>query len=90
MPLAGIGNEYKGAAGAQLEMRDLNAPIDATDDQPFFAPVELEGFAQGEFERDVGGFASCLPGVFAPAPDKFSDPAVAAGEAFGADFLPEL
>ena len=90
MPLGWIGDQNEGAASAQLEVGHLNSPVDAADDQSFFTPIELEGFAQGKLERDVGALARLLSRVFSPAPDKFRDSAVATGKAVGAEFLPEF
>jgi len=50
--LAGICHQSEGSAGAQLHMRDLHAVINAARHQAFFAPVELECFAQVELERN--------------------------------------
>ena len=61
-------------------MRRQDLAPDAADDQVLFAPVELEGFAQFELQRDIG-FADRRAAVGPPAPDEFGDPAVVAGEA---------
>ena len=52
--LARIGHQPERAAGAQLQVRHLHAPVDAADHQPLFAPVELERFAQCERQRHEG------------------------------------
>jgi hypothetical protein len=40
--LAVVGKEHKGAARAELYVRHLQLAPDAADDEPLFAPVELE------------------------------------------------
>ena len=49
--LAGIGHQPEGARGAQLQVRHLQTPINAADDQRFLAPVELERLAQDRSSR---------------------------------------
>ena len=49
-----VGLQDEGTAGAQLQVRGQNLAPDAADDQMLFAPVELEGFAQFELQRDIG------------------------------------
>jgi hypothetical protein len=43
MALAGIGDQHEGTAGTQLHVRHQQPPPHPGDDQPFLAPVELEG-----------------------------------------------
>ena len=42
MTLARIGHQPEGAAGAELQVRYLHTPVNAADNQTFFAPVELK------------------------------------------------
>ena len=72
-----VGLHDEGATGAELQVRSEYLAPDPADDQVFFAPVELEGFAQLEVQRDIG-FAERRPALGAPAPDEFGDPAVVA------------
>jgi hypothetical protein len=90
VPLTRVGHQDKGPTGAQLEVGHLNTPIDAANHQPFFAPVKLEGFAQGKFEGHAGRLADRLPRLRTPAPDKFSDPAVTPRISLLTQFLPEF
>ncbi len=76
-----------GATGAQLQVSDDHFGPDATGYQMIFAPVELEGFAQVEFERNVG-FDQRLAPVFPPAPDELTDPNGTAVKASGLQFDP--
>ena len=59
--LAGVGHQPEGTTGAQLHVRDLDTPVNATDHQACFAPVELESLAQIEFQGyegvDIDGVA---------------------------------
>ena len=67
----------------QLELGDLQLGALAADDGPVFAPVELEGFAGGEAQRNesasgrLGGLMLHLP----PMAGKGSDPVVGTGVA---------
>ncbi|MCY1246430.1 hypothetical protein D9M72_596630 [compost metagenome] len=54
-------------------MRHLHAVIDAADNQAFFAPIELEGFAQLEVQRYERRDVDCLPLTLAPRPHEVSD-----------------
>ena len=71
-----IGNEPECTTGAELEVRYLHAPVDATDHQAFFAPVELECFAEFKFQGDEGTRRVAF--ALAPIADEISDPAIAA------------
>ena len=75
MALARIGHQPEGAAGAELKVRYLHAPVDAADDQSFFASVELKGFAQFKLQghKSMRYFAC----TSAPVVDKIGDAAVA-------------
>jgi hypothetical protein len=52
--LARIRNQPECATGAQLHVGDLDVSKQGTDQQPFFAPVELKGLTQCERQRDKG------------------------------------
>ena len=54
-----------------------------------FAPVELEGFAQLEVERNEGFTDGCTA-IGPPAPDELGDPAVGAGESGSLQFAKEF
>lgn len=73
VPLARIGDEHEGATGAELEVCDLNPTVDAANDETFFAPVKLEGFAEFEFEwnKTSAGFGFAASTL--PPPDEFGD-----------------
>ena len=73
--LAGVGHQPEGTAGAQLHVGHLDTPVNATDHQAFFAPVELERLAQIEFQgyEGVGLLALGNP----PFPDEVSHATVA-------------
>ena len=75
MTLARIGHQPEGAAGAELQVRYLHVPVDAADDQSFFASVELKGFAQFKLQghKSMRYFAC----TSAPVVDKIGDAAVA-------------
>ena len=83
VPLAGIGHQPEGPAGAQQHARNLHAPINAAHHHAFFAPVKLECLAQVEPQRHEGFdiFASIGP----PGPNEVGDAAVAAHVAAGFD-----
>ena len=74
-----VGLNHESPTGAELQMRGKDLAPDAANDQVFFAPVKLEGFAQLEVERDIG-FADCGTTISPPASDELGDPAVGAGE----------
>jgi hypothetical protein len=59
--LARVGDQPECTAGAQLEVRYLDAPVDAADHQTFFAPVELERLAQCKLQRDEGSRRLAFP-----------------------------
>ena len=81
--LAGIGNQPEGPAGAQLQVGHLQAPVDAADHQPLFAPVKLERLAHLEAERNEG--TRHLAIAFAPPANEGGDLAVATGIAVRPD-----
>ncbi len=62
---------------------------DAADQEVLFAPVELEGFAQFEFERHVG-IDRNGPAGQPPAPDKLRDAAVVARKTRSLDFTEQF
>ena len=64
MALAGVGHQPESAAGAQLEVGDLQPVVNAAHHQALFAPVELEGLAQCETQRHKG--MGSLAGTAAP------------------------
>jgi len=70
-------------------MRRQDLAPDAADDQPLFAPVELEGFAQFKAQRYVG-IDLGLPTVPLPLPDKGGDATVVAGKPGGLDFVKQF
>ena len=73
--LRGIGRYHEGSTGAEFEVRRQDLAPEAADQEMLFAPVELEGFAQLEFERDIG--VDCHGSAFdSPTPDKFGDSTV--------------
>ena len=80
--LAGVGHQPEGAAGTQLEVRDLHVVVDAAHQQSFLAPVELEGLAELKAHRHEG-FAGRLTLLLAPVTDEIGQPAVAAPVALG-------
>jgi hypothetical protein len=74
--LCRVGHQPEGAAGAEFDVCDFDAPAQAADKYVLTAPVELEGFAQGKAERNIGrtlgvGIDFCLP-----APDESADAAI--------------
>ena len=75
MTLVRIGHQPEGAAGAELQVRYLHVPVDAADDQSFFASVELKSFAQFKLQghKSMRYFAC----TSAPVVDKIGDAAVA-------------
>jgi hypothetical protein len=83
--LAGIGEQHEGAARAQLHVRHLQAPPHPGDDQPFLAPVELEGLPQLKLERHEGT-PERLAATPAPVPDKVGHQRVAARIPLGLEF----
>ena len=63
----------------KLDVGDEQLAVKAADDQRLVAPVELEGFAECELERDVRRMRR-LGAVPPPAPDVLADTGVAASE----------
>lgn len=82
--LARVGRQHERAAGAELHVGHQDAAPDATDDQPFLAPVKLEGFAQLELQWHVGA-RERFAALGAPLPDEVTDQGMAAGIALGLD-----
>ncbi len=80
--LRGVRLQDKGAAGTEFQVCRQNLAPHPANDQPLFAPVELEGFAQFESQRNVG-FDQCLSSVLAPASNKLGDPTVIAAKTGG-------
>ena len=76
--LAGIGHQPEGTAGAQFDLRHLQAPVHATDHQRLLAPVKLERLAQCKGERHEGMGRNRLPRPGAPSTDEVGQPRVAA------------
>ncbi len=74
-----VGAQQKGPAVRQLELGDLQLGAFAADHGPVLAPVELEGFAGGEAQRNEGAAAGG-PGGFmlplSPVAGKGGDPVV--------------
>ena len=77
--LARVGHKPEGPRGAQLQVRDLHAVVDAADHQAFFAAVELERLAEFEDQRHEGLGGDGLAFALAPRADEVGDSAVAAG-----------
>ena len=90
MPLAWVGDEHEGAAGAQFQVCYLEATVEASYNKPFFAPVELEGFAQRKPQWNVGCMTYALTYLATPVTHVFGHAAVAAGEALCAQFVPQF
>src|SRR3989338_867169 len=81
--VARVGYQPERTAGAQLEVRYLQASVDAANDQALFAPVELERLAQLELQRHKGTWSlACTP---SPVADESSELAVATLIAFRFD-----
>jgi hypothetical protein len=78
-----VGHQPERTRGAQLQVRELKAPVDAADDQAFFAPVELEGVAELEAQRHEGAGGADLALLVAPRPEVVGQPRVAAFVAQG-------
>jgi len=79
-----VGPQQERPAVAELEVRDLQLGAFAVDDGPVLAPVELEGFAGAERERDEGAAPGGLLGLVAacdPRPCERSHAVVGAFEA---------
>jgi hypothetical protein len=74
-----VGLNHKGSTGAELQMRGENLAPDTTYHQVLFAPVELEGFAQLEVERNEGFVDRCAT-IGTPTPDELGNAAVGACE----------
>jgi len=72
-------------ARAQLQMSHLHAVVDAADHQAFLAPVELDGLAQSEGQRDVGRDIGRLTLTQPPGSNEVGDGRVAAAIARGLD-----
>ena len=83
--LAGVGHQYKGSAGAQLGVCDQQFAPDATDDERFLAPVELESVSQFQLERHKGPRRNVGTGLLAPVPDEVAEHRVATGVALRLD-----
>jgi len=83
--LTRVGHQPERPAGAQLQVRDLHAVVDAAHDQALFAPVELEGLAQLEGQGHEGRGGDGLAFTLAPGAHEVGDAAVAAAIAFGLD-----
>ena len=87
--LRGIGRYDEGSTGAEFEVRRQDLAPDAADQEMLFAPVELEGFAQLELERDIG--VDRHGSAFnSPTPDKFGDAAVVPRKAGSLDFMEQF
>ena len=77
MRLGRVRHQPEGPAGTELQVRDLNASINATHHQPLLTPVKLEGFAKSELQRNEGLELAAF--TLMPVPHKVRHPAVAAG-----------
>ena len=75
---AGIGHQPERAARAQLHVGHPQPVVDAADDQPLFAPVELERLAEFERQRHEGVGRYGLAFAQAPRTNEVGDAAVAA------------
>ena len=83
--LAGVGHQPEGPTGAQLQVRHLQTTVDAADHQTFFAPVELEGFAQLERQRHEGAWRTRFATALTPGADEVGHARVASAIALGLD-----
>jgi hypothetical protein len=81
--LRGVGDQPERARRAQLQVRKLKAPVDATDDQTLLAPVELERIAKLEAQRHEGTGDADLALLVTPAADVVGQPRIAADVAQG-------
>ena len=63
--LAGIRHQPEGATRAQLQVRNLDTPIQAANDQTLLTPVKLKGLAQRKLERHKARLR--LAGALLPA-----------------------
>ena len=52
--LARVGRQPEGPLRTQPQVHYLHAPVNAANDQPLVAPVELEGFAKFETQWHEG------------------------------------
>lgn len=86
MALGGICREPERATGTELGVGDQELTVDTADDQQFFAPVKSKCFAQLEFERNKGRFASNFSGLIAALMNKPGDAGIATGKTFLLDF----
>lgn len=82
MTLAGVGHQPEGSTSAKLQVRHLQAVEHPANDHGFYAPVELEGYAQLEAHRSerIGRIDYRL---HSPAPEVVGDGALAAAIALG-------
>jgi len=85
--LARVRHEPERTARAQLHVRHLQPPVDATDHEPLFAPVELERFAEFEGEWHEGLAAGCATLLDPPVADDVCEPGVTAFVAGLTDLL---
>ena len=76
--LARVGHQPERAARAQLQVRDLHAPVDPTHHQPFLAPIKLERLAELEGQRNKRLGRCNLAFALAPGPDEVGQAAAAA------------
>ena len=83
--LTGVGHQPEGSAGAQLQVRNLHAVVDAAHHQSLFAPVELEGLAKLEDQGHESASADELALLLAPMANEVGQPRVAAGVAKGCE-----
>jgi hypothetical protein len=70
-----IGHQPERTAGTQLQVRHLHAPVNAADQQTFFAPVKLKRLAERKRQRHKSVHFAFRP---APGADKRGELAVAA------------
>ena len=76
--LARVRHEPERTARAQLHVRELQPPVDATDHEPLFAPVELERFAEFEGEWHEGLAAGDATLLGPPVTDEVREAGVTA------------
>lgn len=69
--LAGIRHQPKGPTRAQLQVRHLDAPIQAANYQALLTPVKLKGLAQRKLERHKARLR--LAGTLLPAANECRD-----------------
>ena len=88
VPLARIGHQPECPAGAQLQVRYLDAPVEAANHNAFFTPVKLKGFAQLKLQRHKS--MRLLARIGTPVANERSHLTVAAHVAIGLDLREQV